>query len=381
MKLNDFIDDAPGELVPIPQGHAFIPHPLPPGWRFPLELWPLLGEAKQKMGLLEGLGKILPNPAILLRPLAGREAILSSRLEGTFVTPKELLLFELEPKESATASTPLNNQREVHNYRRALEHGMKSGLPLSMRLIRELHGILMSGVRGQEQTPGEFRRKQVGIGWPPRFIPPPPERLSACLNPLDHYIHSGDPKFDPLVRCFLCHYQFEAIHPFNDGNGRVGRLLLAMMIQQGCGLSKPWLYMSEYFEARKDEYIDLLYGVSARNDWASWIRFCLGGVVSQADATARRCELLVNKREAFVQRVTESGGSTRLVQIIDMLFDSPFVQITDVRDRLGITYPTAKSDLERLEKSGIVTELKDFQPKVFVAHEVFDIAYDDLDYA
>ena len=155
----------------------------------------------------------------------------------------------------------------------ALEQGMASDLPLSLRLIRDLHKTLMTGVRGRDRTPGEFRRTQVAIGSDHRFVPPPPERLRECLHPFEKYLHTAGPKYEPLVDCFLVHYQFETIHPFSDGNGRVGRLLLAMMLKDRCELSKPWLYMSEYFEKQHDEYAQRLFNVSARSDWSGWIEF------------------------------------------------------------------------------------------------------------
>ncbi len=247
-----FTKPFPGDLVPIPRDpatgnkHAFVPNALPPKWDFPVRLWPLLADAKQQLGILEGIARSLPNPAILLRPLEDREAIKSSRLEGTYVTATELLVFEMQPRTPKSEDDALNPEREVFNYRLALQQGSSTDLPLSLRLLRDFHLTLMSGVRGRDRTPGQFRRTQVAIGTNHRFVPPPPERLMECLDPLERYFHVTQSRYDPLVDCSLVHYQFETIHPFSDGNGRVGRLLLAMMLKQLCGLSKPWLYMSEY---------------------------------------------------------------------------------------------------------------------------------------
>ena len=181
-----FQPNAPGTIIPIADGeHAFIPAPLPPAWTFPADLWPRLAEAKQQLGLLEGLGRNLPNPAILLRPLADREAIRSSRLEGTYATAKELLLFDLERKEPTSKTDRVNEQREVFNYRRALSHGIESELPLSTRLLKEMHQILLDRVRGKDRAPGEFRKVQVAIGTTSRFVPPPPERLPECIDPFE----------------------------------------------------------------------------------------------------------------------------------------------------------------------------------------------------
>ena len=191
-----------------------MPLLLPPAWEFPNRLWPLLAEAKQQLGLLEGIGRSLPNPGILLRPLEDREAIKSSRLEGTYVTQTELLLFEMQLRESQSDEDPVNAQWEVFNYRKALHQAGTSDLPLSLRLIRDLHRTLLLGVRGRDRMPCEFRRIQVAIGSDYRFMPPPPEVLMECLDPLEKYFHVKTTNIDPLVNCFLIHYQFETIHPF-----------------------------------------------------------------------------------------------------------------------------------------------------------------------
>ncbi len=380
-----FAADFPGTLARVPRDpvtgnqHAFVPLALPPDWEFPARLWPLLGEAKQKLGLLEGIGRTLPNPGILLRPLADREAIKSSRLEGTYVTARELLVYEMRPRESGSETDPANYQREVLNYRRALQQGADSDLPLSLRLIRELHGTLMTGVRGGDHTPGEFRTGQVAIRPDHRFVPPPPDKLLECLHTFERHLHARNPKYDPLVDCFLTHYQFESIHPFNDGNGRVGRLLLALMLKEHCGLSKPWLYMSEYFEARREEYFDALFGVSTQGRWESWIEFCLEGTVAQADDTILRCERLLRIKDDFAKRLHEAGGSVRLSRIVEDIFDSPFVRVTDLVRQLEVTYPTAKADAGRLVDVGILSELPDMTPKTYYAPEVFRVAYEALE--
>lgn len=374
---------SPGNLVKVPtewgDDHAFVPDPLPPTWEFPPDLWPLLADAKQKVGVLEGLGRNLPTPAILLRPLADREAIRSSRLEGTYASPKELLLYELDPRESTSEHDPINDHREVFNYRKALVYGTESSLPLSLRLLKNLHRILLGGVRGRDKNPGEFRSIQVGIGAGGRFIPPPPDRVMECLHPLEHYFHAPSQNYDPLVNCFLVHYQFETIHPFNDGNGRVGRLLLALMLQQQCDLSKPWLYMSEYFEKHREEYMQLLFNVSAKADWCGWVEFCVRGTLEQAKDTVIRCERLLKIREQFMQRVADVGGSVRLNQIVEDIFFSPFVRVADLPGKLNVTYPTAKADVERLVNAGILQELPNVYPKTYYAPEVFSIAYEKLD--
>ncbi len=375
-----FSSESPGKIVRITGGeYAFVPNGLPPDWNFPVELWPLLSEAKQQIGILEGLGRLLPNPAILLRPLEDREAIRSSSLEGTYATPRELLLFELSPKEAESENDPVNDHREVFNYRIALQHGIGSSLPLSLRLLRDMHELLLRNVRGKDQNPGNFRLIQVAIGSSHRFVPPPPESVMDCLDLMEKYLYNEHSHYDPLVDCFLVHYQFEAIHPFNDGNGRIGRLLLALMMQKRCNMSKPWLYLSEYFDRYRDDYVHNLFRISTQADWTSWIEFCLQATVSQAKATIERCEKLIAIREDFSKRLVEVGGNIRLNQIVEQIFYSPFVRIADLPARLEITYPTAKADIERLSQARILQELPNISPKTFYAPEVFQIAYDELD--
>lgn len=380
LDIKQFKPNAPGKVVAISGGEsAFVPNSLPPKWRFPERLWPLLGTAKQELGILEGLGRNLPSPGILLRPLEDREAIKSSRLEGTYVTARELLLFEMQEKQPRSDDDPANYQKEVFNYRRALNYGTNTDLPLSLRLLRDLHHTLLQGVRGKERAPGQFRRVQVAIGFDHRFVPPPPERLMECLDPLERYFHAASPEYDPLVNCFLIHYQFETIHPFADGNGRVGRLLLAIMFKNCCSLSKPWLYMSEYFEKHREEYMQRLFNISASGDWEGWIEFCLSGTSHQARDTIQRCERLLRIREDFMRRVGEVGGSVRLNQIVEGIFHSPFVRVAALPKQLGVTYPTAKADVERLVNAGILSELENVAPRTFYAPEVFNVAYEEME--
>lgn len=380
MDLKDFTNDAPGKTVRIilPEGPdwAFVPDPLTAvNWQFPVRLWPLLGEVKLQLGVLEGIGRNLPNPGILLRPMENREALKSSELEGTYATAKELLLFDLYAEE-ASEPERRNDFREITNYRRGLSHAQQSPLPISLRLIRELHQILMTGVRGKDKTPGEFRKGQVAIGTNHRFIPPPPDYLDTCLNEMEQSIHQTADGIDALVKCFLIHYQFETIHPFSDGNGRVGRMLLSLMLQRACNLTKPWVYLSEFFEKRKPEYISKLYETSTQNRWDEWVEFCLVGTLEQVTKTLRGCERLREIRESMFQNVTEKGGSTRLYQIIERLFHSPFVTIPDIQKLNQTTYPTAKSDLQKLVDLNLLQELPNTQVKTFYAPGIFSVAYE-----
>lgn len=377
-----FIDDAPGRLVPVAGirgiSHAFVPDPLPPRWTWPGDLWPLLVESRTALASLDGTGKHLPNPQLLLLPLQSREAQRSSSLEGTVTDPQQQALFQIDPQYPTSAADPVNAYREVFNYREALNVRARNlDLPLSLRLIRKLHEVLMDGVRGSDQSPGEFRRTQNQIGRPARFVPPPVPDLAPVLDGFEKYLNLETPDFDPLVRAFLAHYQFEAIHPFSDGNGRVGRLLLAITIAEWCGLSNQWLYMSAFFDANKDHYIDLLLRVSTNGDWGAWIRFCLEGVVEQAKDTERRCERLLALHRQFHDQVNSIGGSIRLSTIVDQLFVSPVITVTEARNLTAVTYPTASKDLAKLAAAGILSELPRAQQISYYCGPIFKITYEE----
>lgn len=371
-----------GRLVPIQNGSvdvqvAFIPDPLPPKWQWPGQLWKLLVEARKCLSSLDGTGRHLPNPEILLQPLQSREAQLSSQLEGTITDPQQQVLFEADPRYPTSKNDPNNAFREVFNYRRALRLRLdgENDLPLSLRLIRDLHAVLMHGVRGSDQRPGEFRQIQNQIGWPARFVPPPPQNLDDSLDAFEKYLHSSD-DFDPLVRSFLAHYQFEAIHPFRDGNGRVGRLLLSLMIAEWCGLSSQWLYMSAFFEKRKKEYMDLLLGISTQGAWEAWVSFCLEGVVLQSDDAEKRCDKLLALHRDFHARL--KGCSVRLSKLVDGLFSRPVITVNQYKSQFNVTYPTARSDLNKLEVMGIVQPLEGMDLITYYCAPIYRITYEDI---
>lgn len=370
-----FGNRSPGKLVRVPEaGDAFIPDPLPASYEFDPSIWPLLSDARDSVSLLEGMGRTLPNPGILLRPLEDREALQSSRLEGTYITAKEFLIFDLDSEIEPNRET---DWREVHNYRKALKHGQESPLPLSQRLLLEIHRILMMGIPRADMTPGQFRTHQVAIGNNQRFVPPPPTELKECLNKFESYIHETPP-FHPLIHCFLCHYQFETIHPFHDGNGRVGRLLLALMLHQRCGLSRPWLYLSDVLERNREEYCARLFDVSATGNWNGWLEFCLKATVEQAKETIERCGQLQAIRETIRQKVNDSSGAARLHIIVDRLFNSPFVRVVELQKLLNVTFPTARSDCFRLEELGILTQLPNLSPITYYCPEIFNVAYSKI---
>ncbi|MBD3309310.1 DeoR family transcriptional regulator [candidate division KSB3 bacterium] len=380
-----FTDNALGNLVRVAiQGGydwAFVPYSLPREWKIPLDVWPLLAEAREELARLDGIGRHMPNYELLLRPLQQREALRSSSLEGTYATPEQLLLYEIDPKEPKSHFDPVNAWREVLNYSNALRLGqrMLQDIPVSLRLIKRLHQELLDGVRGYHRNPGEFRRSQVHIGSDRRFVPPPPLDAMKCLQELELYIHQ-EHTLDPLIFCFMVHYQFEAIHPFLDGNGRVGRLLLSLMIYQWCQLTSPWLYVSAFFDKYKDEYIRLLFRVSTHGKWKDWIMYCLRATAYQAKDAILRCDKLVALRDKYFRAVTEHRWSTGLHRIIEQLFVSPMITIPQVSNMLDISYPTARKDIDHLVKANILVKAEIQQrPKVFLAPEIIQMAYSDLD--
>ncbi len=325
-----------------------------------------------------GTAKHLPNPELVLRPLQNREAQRSSSLEGTVTDPQQQALFQLDPKFPESVQDPANAHREVFNYGRALRLRLetKNPLPLSLRKIRDLHRVLMEGVRGSDRNPGDFRKSQNQIGQPPRYVPPPANRLTEALDAFEKYLHASKP-YDPLVDAFLVHYQFEAIHPFLDGNGRVGRLLLAIMIAEWCGLASQWLYMSAYFDKNRDAYMDLLLQISTSGAWSEWIEFCLHGVVEQAKDTQLRCERLLALHRDFHDRLRVIRGSVRLSSIVDDWFKVPVVMVSRVARQHHVTYPTARADLKRLEGAGLIERIQNYEQIAYYCSPIFDITYAD----
>lgn len=382
MDAKEFTLDMPGTLIPTLTGkpdtaHAFVPALLPPKWEWPTRLWPVLMEARTAIASLDGTGKHLPAPEILLRPLQNREAQLSSKLEGTITDPQNQALFQADPRYPVSDQDPVNAYREVFNYGRALRTRMGSGvgLPLSLRLIRDLHAILMDGVRGQNQTPGEFRTTQNQIGRPARFVPPPPTQMTEALYAFEKYLYADD-DFDPLVKAFLAHYQFETIHPFGDGNGRVGRLLLSLTIAEWCKLSGQWLYMSAYFERNKNDYMDFMKSVSTHGNWEKWIEFCLQGVIDQANDAQKRCDKLLFLHKDFHNRLKK--GTLRIAKILEGLFESPVVSVLNIKNKFGVSHATAKADLKKLEAMGILLEVTGMGNITYYCPEIYRVTYEDL---
>src|ERR1051325_9078577 len=378
MNRVEFSESKTGRLVPTIQGHAFVPDPLPPAG---LDLGPLVNtvaRAATALGELSGIGRTVASPFLLVRPFMRREAVASSKIEGTVTTLTELLLFEVEKTTTKSSDT-----REVMNYVRALEHSLKrlSELPVCLRLIREAHRILLSNVSpqsGASITPGEFRVDQNWIGARTlanaRFVPPPPQEVIGAMSALETYIHKMDDQLPLIVNLALIHYQFEAIHPFRDGNGRVGRLLMPLLLCEQNAMSQPLLYMSPFFEKTYDEYVDALLNVSKKNKWAEWVEFFLRGVENSANEAMDKAKRLQDLQRQYHDRVQRARSSVLLGRIIDNLFEHPALSVPYVAQILSISYNAAKNNVERLIEHDIISEAEFYHfPKAFVAKAIIEI--------
>jgi len=382
MKPEDFSASAPGQIIRTPEGHAaFLPDPLPPKLGFSLATMHLLSEADRALGQLAGVGETLPNPHLLIGPFLRREAVLSSRIEGTITTPVELLLFEVAPSEEPKPP----DVREVANYVRALETGLArlAELPVCLRLIRETHGILLEGARGGKHRPGEFRQNQNYIGRPDRpiaearFVPPPVPQMAVALDAFERFLQQGS-GYPFLVDLALLHYQFEAIHPFMDGNGRIGRLLIPLLLSEKGILPQPLLYLSAYFERNRDSYVDLLLRVSQAGVWEEWIQFFLKGVADQARDALHRSRKLLSLRQEYRMRMQQARASALVLRLVDELFSHPALTASGARQRLGVTHRSAQLNIEKLEKVGILKEYTGRQRnRVYVATGILGIIGED----
>lgn len=340
---------------------AFLPNPLPPNP--PLELdrfYPLLDRANQALGRLDGLSNILPSPDLFLYFYVRKEAVLSSQIEGTQSSLSDLLLFENE----AVPGVPLDDVREVSNYVAALDHGLKrlrEGFPLSLRLIREIHEILLRKGRGKDKTPGEFRTTQNWIGGTRPgnaiYVPPPPERLMECLDSFEKFLHDETVTLPLLVQLSLIHVQFETIHPFLDGNGRLGRLLITLLLCARGALQEPLLYLSLYFKTHRSHYYDLLQRVRQDGAWEEWLEFFLEGVESTAKQAAETAVELNRLFAADRKRIQEIGRpALTALRVHEYMQMKPLISIGLAARALNLTVTTVGTALARLESLGIVRE-------------------------
>jgi Fic family protein len=336
---------------------ASVPAPLPPEISWNAQLVKALSDADRLIGELAGEGARLPNPHLLLRPFVRREAVLSSRIEGTQATLGEILAAEA----GAVVDRSPADLREVANYVAALEHGMKrlATLPLSLRLVRELHEKLMRGVRGDSAAPGEFRRSQNWIGPPgstlmnATYVPPPVREMHECLGAWETFLH--DRTLPPLVHIGLVHVQFEAIHPFLDGNGRVGRLLITLLLHERRILPAPLLYLSAFFEATRRDYYERLHGVQARGEWGDWLVYFLNGVARQSEDALSRAQRINRQIESW--RADLQGASRNSQRLLDRLAANPFLTARGAARQLRVAFTTAQRAIAALESIGAIEPL------------------------
>jgi Fic family protein len=346
---------------------AFVPDPLPP--LPPLDLsggrQRLLEKATLALGRLDSVCTLLPDPQLFLYSYVRREAVLSSQIEGTQSSLNDLLLFEMEE----APGVPFDDVQEVSNYIAALEHGMmrlREGFPLCNRLLREMHEKLMSKGRGSEKQPGEFRRSQNWIGGTrpgnARFVPPPPQVVDACMASLERFYHAEEDGIPTLLRAAMVHVQFETIHPFLDGNGRLGRLLIGLLLYHGQLLSQPLLYLSLYLKQHRSVYYELLERVRFEGDWEAWVDFFLEGVDQTASAAVQTVQRLTGVFEADVDRIQMQGGGSAAairsrLRVLAVLRERPLCSLKDLANRSGLSFPTTAKAVQTLVEAGLVHEL------------------------
>ncbi len=383
MNIVKFKNSPSGKLIKTKTDYwTFIPNPLPPEGldTFSADFVNILSEADRGIGALKSLSKLIPNPNLLIAPFVRKEAVQSSRIEGTQASLTDVFYYEAS-KEKPKDPDVL----EVLNYVKAMNYGFSriGKLPLSLRLVREIHQKLIKGVRGDMLNPGEFRTTQNWIGPPgctlndATYVPPPVDEMNKLLNQLEKFLYTEDP-IAPLVKCALIHYQFEAIHPFLDGNGRVGRLLITFYLYQRGFLYYPILYLSDFFERHRDEYYDLLLGVSQSGDWEKWLKYFIRGVAEQSKAAEETGHDILNLQKNYRQLLQKESVPTPVFKLLDMLFVNPMVSLNGISEFLEVTWPTAKASVEQLIKLGILKEISGRKRnRIYCAKELLNIIAKD----
>lgn len=366
-------------LVPF---QAFLPNPLPPEITPSWQLTQLISEADRAISELSGLSRSIPDPNILIEPFMRREAVLSSRIEGTHTGIEELYSYESGHNLPgySTSDNAQKENKEVLNYVDALKAGIDwiKQKPIDLDLFKEMNRLLLDGVRGDDDSAGKFRDVQNFIGRSSHpedanFIPPPVEDLSPLLRQLEQYINQ-DRNYPPIVKIALIHYQFETIHPFVDGNGRVGRLLITLLLSSYKLLPIPLLYLSAYFEDDKQEYYRQLLSVSQKGTWEAWLEYFLKAVIYQSKDAVKRSDGLIDLREGWRTKLNEQNTSSNYYTIIDRLFTTPYISVSDVEKRLGVTNKAARQMVKKLVDLDILVLSKDVKyGKVYEAKGIIEI--------
>lgn len=382
MDVEKFKKSSTGRILKTDRGYwTFVPNPLPPEIKYTRELVRLLSEADRYLGSLNGVGALLPNPNLLIIPYVRREAVLSSRIEGTQTSLSELFYFEAARKEEQKKEAKKTDVLEVLNYVKAMDYGIKGlkELPLCLRLIQEIHGVLMKGVRGRHMTPGEFRRSQNWIGPAgctlneATFVPPPVREMNRTLGDFEKFLHDKE-NLPGLIQCALIHYQFEAIHPFLDGNGRIGRLLITLFLCERQHLTYPMLYLSAFFEKYRSEYYDRLLAVSQKGEWREWVKFFLRAIAVQSQDATENSKAILNLLKVYQKRIQQRRPSGYAFSLLDELFKNPYISIPCAAEKLKTSYHTAKAAIERLREVKILFEITDkLRGKVYCAKELLDL--------
>lgn len=381
MRAEDFPTTPRGGARRVPGAgySAYYPEPLPRSIDYSNELVRQLDEATGALHGLGGVGRLLPNPNLLIAPYVRLEAVLSSRIEGTQSDVADLLRYEVGDEESLGELR--DDVREVRNYINALDHGierLRGGFPLSLRLLREAHERLLTGVRGGSATPGEFRRSQNWIGGSSpsdaSFVPPPVAAMTEALDDLERFLH--DRSLPLLIHLAMAHYQFEVVHPFLDGNGRLGRLLIPLVLIERGVLPQPLLYLSVFFERNRNQYYDLLMATSRTGDLAPWIRFFLRGVAEQAADAEERTVRLVELQSAVRSELLAERAPVSAVRAAELLFSKPYISASSLAKDLDVTFPTAQSAIDLLVARGDLIETTGRKRnRFYFSQRIFDAVY------
>ena len=381
MRMRQLANSECGNLVPIDGGlQAFVPDPLPRELNLSPPLVSLLDRASRAVSRLDGVGETVPNPHLFIQPLIRREAQLSSRIEGTMASLSDVFSYEAGSRSSA------GDVQEVLNYIEALKYGIQAlaSVPISFKLANQVHERLLAGVRGEHGMAGAFRQIQVYIAAPAssveyaRFIPPPPDMLRDLFQDWERFANESI-DMPPLVKCALMHYQIEAIHPYEDGNGRIGRLMIALFLIASGVLSSPLLYLSAYFERDRQRYYDELLAVSQTCDWERWLRYFLTGALRESRDAAERIRRIRGLQNRFRETIEASRQPISSLRLMESVCASPFVTVRGAADILDMTIAGARRVLERLESAGLIRQVDGVRPALYAAYEVLDALEKPID--